>query len=277
MSERISAIIYYDGEVHDTKSDIFLSENTTRMVFNQSIDFTELHKRIKCKIFGTTPSRVSSIKYRFCVSIDPVTYDSFDIKGRYETSTRRNDVLLMTSTGEGTSYVADYGGLDDESDMDPPRELSPDGVEVVLFSKLEPILSEPEDVEEGSDEEEYPRFRAYSPLAHMHNVSISTDEVLEFPDVPHRMHDYTCSSLDLGELEVGKEFHNKDSLLGVSQDHPKLDSGMIASLILSMLKADPRTFVSCIIASIHNQLRYMPSYHKAWIAKQKALEKMHSG
>ncbi|KAH1113725.1 hypothetical protein J1N35_007103 [Gossypium stocksii] len=33
------------------------------------------------KIFGTTPIRVSSIKYRFCHSVDPVTYDSFDIKG----------------------------------------------------------------------------------------------------------------------------------------------------------------------------------------------------
>ncbi|KAH1066860.1 hypothetical protein J1N35_031847 [Gossypium stocksii] len=41
-----------------------------------------------------------------------------------------------------------------------------------------------------------------------------------------------------------------------------MDSSMCASLILPMLKEDPR---------------YTPSYRKAWIAKQKALEKMHSG
>ncbi|KAH1115064.1 hypothetical protein J1N35_008442 [Gossypium stocksii] len=183
------------------------------------------------------PMRVSSIKHRFFASIDPMTYDSFDIKsGRsfeamvrthltsgspylelyvqfsspsetfvtststvvreedtthtrhfvsggqnmeapvfggsmkyttlirhsqstsdwvcYETSIRRNDILLTTSTGEGTSYVADDGGLDDESDVDPPRERDLDGVEVALFFEPEPVLSEPEDVEGGSNEEE---------------------------------------------------------------------------------------------------------------------------
>lgn len=65
-------------------------------------------------------------------------------------------------------------------------------------------------------------------------------------------------------------------MVAVSQDHPKMDSGMITTLILPMLKEDPRTSVSCITASIHSQLRYTTSYLKAWIAKQKALENMHS-
>ncbi|KAK5817094.1 hypothetical protein PVK06_022017 [Gossypium arboreum] len=60
MSEHISVITYYDGE---------------------NIDLTELRKRIRRKNFETTPIRVSSIKYRFFDSIDPVTYDSFNIKG----------------------------------------------------------------------------------------------------------------------------------------------------------------------------------------------------
>ncbi|KAK5794509.1 hypothetical protein PVK06_035740 [Gossypium arboreum] len=42
--------------------------------------------------------------------------------GRYEMPRRRDDVLPMTSTSEGTSYVTDDGELDDESDVDPPRE-----------------------------------------------------------------------------------------------------------------------------------------------------------
>ncbi|KAH1031915.1 hypothetical protein J1N35_044089 [Gossypium stocksii] len=71
--------------------------------------------------------------------------------GRYETSTRRDDVHPTTSTGEGTSYVADDGGLDDVSDVDPPQELGPDGAEVALFSKSEPVLTEPEDVKGGSN------------------------------------------------------------------------------------------------------------------------------
>ncbi|KAH1114007.1 hypothetical protein J1N35_007385 [Gossypium stocksii] len=179
--------------------------------------------------------------------------------GRYETSRRKDDVLLTTSTGKGTSYVAADGGSDNESDVDPPREPRPDGAEVVLFSEPEPVPAEPEG---GSDEEEEdPRFRAYSPPTHMHNIDLSEDDALEFPDLPHRRRDRASSLLDSG----------------VSQDHPKMDSSMLASLILPMVKEDPRTSVPVLISYIRSQLRYMPFYHKAWIAKQKALEKMHSG
>ncbi|KAH1114231.1 hypothetical protein J1N35_007609 [Gossypium stocksii] len=293
MSEHISAVIYYDGEVHHTENGvIFLSENVARLVFNQNIDLTDLRKRIRRKIFGTTPMKVLSIKYRFCASVDPVTYDSFDIKGargleamvqthlasgapylelyvqfsspndafaaststhvrkeyttpawhsqyrihnpctthsvsgwdmhlsesisdagnmywgtststgwqatsdwgRYEMSRRRDDVLSMTSTDEGTSYVAADGRSDDDSDVDPPREPGPDSAEVVLFSELEPV---PIEAEGGSDEEEEDmQFRAYSPPAHMHNVDLSKDDALEFPDLPHRRRDRASSSLD---------------------------------------------------------------------------------
>ncbi|KAH1114407.1 hypothetical protein J1N35_007785 [Gossypium stocksii] len=156
------------------------------------------------------------------------------------------------STGEGTSYVANDGGLDDESDVDPPQEPDFDGAEVALFFEPEPVPTEPEDVEEGSDEEEEdPRFKAYSPPAHMHNVDLSTDDAVEFPDLPHRRRDCTSSSLDSGELEVG-----------VSQYHPKMDSDVLASLILPTVKANPRTSFSVLIVNIRSQLRYMPSYRK---------------
>ncbi|KAK5771420.1 hypothetical protein PVK06_047623 [Gossypium arboreum] len=77
-----------------------------------------------------------------------------------ETSIRRDDVLCMTSTGEGTFYVAHGDGSDNESDADPPRKAGPDGAEIVLFSELEPIRTILEDVEGGSnDDEEDPQFR----------------------------------------------------------------------------------------------------------------------
>ncbi|MFQ6643888.1 hypothetical protein Gotur_018310 [Gossypium turneri] len=51
------------------------------MVLNQNINLTELRKRIRRKIFETTPIKVLSTTYQFCSSVDPVTYDSFDVKG----------------------------------------------------------------------------------------------------------------------------------------------------------------------------------------------------
>ncbi|KAK5775168.1 hypothetical protein PVK06_043037 [Gossypium arboreum] len=101
--------------------------------------------------------------------------------GRYETFRRRDDVLSTTFTGEGTLFVADDGGSDEE--------------------------------------EEDSRFRAYSPSAYIHNVDLSQDEALEFPDLPHRRRDRTSLSLDLGEMEVGREFSNKDSFLGTLKQH----------------------------------------------------------
>ncbi|PPS16953.1 hypothetical protein GOBAR_AA03616 [Gossypium barbadense] len=245
------------------------------------------------------PMKVLSIKYQFCASVDPVTYDSFDIKAarsleamvqthlasgspyldlydmhlsgsmfdarntywgmtltssgwqstsnwrRCETFIRRDDVLPTTPTSEGTFYVAYDDGSDNKSDADPPREVGLDGAEVALFSEPEPIPTIPEDVEGGSDDEEKdPRFRAYSPPAHMHNVDLSQDDALEFPDLPYRRRDRTSSSLDSGELEVG-----------VSEDHPKMNSDMLATLILPTVKADPRTSVPVLITNIRSQLR----------------------
>ncbi|MFQ6636711.1 hypothetical protein Gotur_012470, partial [Gossypium turneri] len=109
------------------------------------------------------------------------------------------------STGEGTSNTADDGRLEDDSDVDPPREPGLDGTEVGLFSEPEHILTKPEDAERSLDEEENPRFRAYSPPAYMHNVDLSIDDALEFLDLPHRLRDRTSSGLDSGEFEVGNQ------------------------------------------------------------------------
>ncbi|MFQ6653570.1 hypothetical protein Gotur_024901, partial [Gossypium turneri] len=210
----------------------------------------------------------------------------------------RDDVLPTTSTGEGTSYAADDCGLEDDSDVDPPREPGPDSAKVGLFSEPEPIPTEGEDAERSSDDEENPQFRAYSPLAHMHNVDLSADDALEFPDLPHRLHDRTSSGVDFGELEAKCEVQDgtcswkivaslrkRTGLWEIKKyksphtcaaDHSKMDSAMLASLILPTIKADPKTLVPVIITNIRSQMGYTPSYRKAWIAKQKALEKMHS-
>ncbi|KAH1091844.1 hypothetical protein J1N35_019101 [Gossypium stocksii] len=140
--------------------------------------------------------------------------------GHYKTSTRRDDVLPTTSTSEGTSYVTDIGRLDNESDIDLLRGPGLDSAKVTLFFKLEPVPTEPEDGERGSDEEEEDlQFTAYPPPSHMHNVNLSIDDALKFSNLPHRRHDHTSSSLDSGELKVGKEFSSKNDFLGVLKQY----------------------------------------------------------
>ncbi|MFQ6669463.1 hypothetical protein Gotur_034701 [Gossypium turneri] len=53
--------------------------------------------------------------------------------GRYEMPRRKDDVLPTMSTNEGTSYVADDGRLEDDSDVDPPQEPGLDGAELAYF------------------------------------------------------------------------------------------------------------------------------------------------
>ncbi|KAK5838917.1 hypothetical protein PVK06_007664 [Gossypium arboreum] len=104
MSERISVVIYYDGEVRHTENGvIFLSENIVRLVFNQNIDLTKLRKRIRRKIFEMTSMKVLSIRYRFCASVNLVTYDSFDIKGA-----RSLEAIVQTHLTSGSLYIELY-------------------------------------------------------------------------------------------------------------------------------------------------------------------------
>ena len=113
MSERISAVIYYDGEVcHTENGVVFLSENTVQLVFNQNIDLTELRKRIRRKIFRTTPMKVLSITYRFCSCVDPVTYDSFNIK-----YARSLEAMVQTHLASGAPYIELYVQFTSPTDL----------------------------------------------------------------------------------------------------------------------------------------------------------------
>ncbi|KAK5836574.1 hypothetical protein PVK06_012366 [Gossypium arboreum] len=137
--------------------------------------------------------------------------------GRYETSTRRDDVHPTTSTGEGTSYIADDGGLDDKSHMDPPREPDPDG-ELEVGKEL------------SNKDSFLGALKQYSIMNGVNNNVVKSKS---------KKFEVKCAVQD-----------------GVSQYHPKMDSDMIASLILLMVKKDPRTSVSILIANIRSQLSF---------------------
>ncbi|KAF7836126.1 serine/threonine-protein phosphatase 7 long form-like protein [Senna tora] len=59
----------------------------------------------------------------------------------------------------------------------------------------------------------------------------------------------------------------------LDQDHLKLDSDMIASLIISMVTLEPEVSVASIIERMNTQFNFSVSYKKAWLAKHKAIYK----
>lgn len=139
-------------------------------------------------------------------------YQSTSDSGCFNNYTRRDDVLSMTCTDEGTFNTTNIGGSnnenDNESNADPIRELSANGSKIVLFSKLEPVLTEPKGSEwgEAEEEEEDSWFTAYSFPVHMHNVDLLAEDGLKFAELPHRRSGHASSLLDSGNLEAGKEF-----------------------------------------------------------------------
>ncbi|RYR65252.1 hypothetical protein Ahy_A03g011202 [Arachis hypogaea] len=63
----------------------------------------------------------------------------------------------------------------------------------------------------------------------------------------------------------------------ISQDHSKLDSITIAEAIKPLVEADPALKVKSVIAEVQSKFNYTVSYRKAWLAKQKAVEKIFGG
>ncbi|RYQ81837.1 hypothetical protein Ahy_B10g100440 isoform B [Arachis hypogaea] len=63
----------------------------------------------------------------------------------------------------------------------------------------------------------------------------------------------------------------------ISQDHSKLDSITIAEAIKPLVGADPSLKVKSVIAEVQSKFNYTVSYRKAWLAKQRAVEKIFGG
>ncbi|RYR29368.1 uncharacterized protein LOC107606793 [Arachis ipaensis] len=62
-----------------------------------------------------------------------------------------------------------------------------------------------------------------------------------------------------------------------SQDHSKLDSDTIVEALKPLVEADPSIEVRSVIADVQSKFNYTISYHKTWMATQKAVEKIFGG
>ncbi|RYQ87906.1 hypothetical protein Ahy_B09g095438 isoform E [Arachis hypogaea] len=80
------------------------------------------------------------------------------------------------------------------------------------------------------------------------------------------------SNYEIVDSNEGRD-HVYSTRLTLSQNHSKLNSDTIAEAIKSLVKADP----SLKIEEVQSRFNYMISYRKAWLAKQKSIEKVFGG
>ncbi|RYR34165.1 hypothetical protein Ahy_A10g048901 [Arachis hypogaea] len=65
-----------------------------------------------------------------------------------------------------------------------------------------------------------------------------------------------------------------DHILCEMYDHSKLYSNIIAEAIRPLIEDDPSIKVKSVITEVPSKFNYTIGYHKAWLAKQKAVKKI---
>ncbi|KAK5793489.1 hypothetical protein PVK06_034638 [Gossypium arboreum] len=81
---------------------------------------------------------------------------------------------------------------------------------------------------------------------------MSTDNVLEFPELPHRTRDRTSSPFDSGDLKVGNEFSSKDSFLGALKQY-SINYGVNYNVVKSKSE---KFEAKCLIRSSQDRFRH---------------------
>ncbi|KAK5819590.1 hypothetical protein PVK06_024603 [Gossypium arboreum] len=144
-------------------------------------------------------------------------------------SCKRNDgILFLIGAGKGTSNTVLEGENEDvneEEDAD------------LVTTEPEPCESKNEASDNASNLNL--QFITYEPSPYLMNIDLSIEGDSEFSQLPHSA---------LGH--------------GASQNHLRPDSNMIADIILLIVKASPLVEISVLIANIHSQYHYSPTYYK---------------
>ncbi|KAK5794189.1 hypothetical protein PVK06_035400 [Gossypium arboreum] len=194
--------------------------------------------------------RVSSLKYQFCASVDPVRYNTFDIKGA-----RGLEVMVQKHIDSGSPFLELYVEFS-RTDECPWRstyvivqeariEEQTESLTTQLCGGFTALLESSQydiiksligrhssisalDVNYNGGT---PNSQEYGGLDsedsgedvrkdfHMHNGDLSIKDALEFAKLPYRRLGHTSSLLDSGDLEVGKEFSSKDGFVVVGKQY----------------------------------------------------------
>ncbi|MED6121903.1 hypothetical protein PIB30_034534 [Stylosanthes scabra] len=157
----------------------------------------------------------------------------------------------------------------------------------------------PEEEEEGDDEAvDAAVHNAKNPLASQHPFGVPSCmrqldlEGISGPEFPEYAH-IAIVALEDGELMIGMEYVSRKAVVSavrkytidrgvdytvyngrhtcaigtISQDHSKLDSDIVANVIMPLVESDHSLKVKTVIAQIQAKFNYTISYRKALLGK----------
>ncbi|XP_016690573.1 uncharacterized protein [Gossypium hirsutum] len=298
MSNSFFAIVYYDGKISKSDTDVvFESDDPISLTFIKDIPLEEMKCKINRKIGAGNTKTVSSLTYRFPVSL---------IRGafvyRAVVIDDDDDVTTMIAAHEksGNVNLELYVKLEDvekgcrdvnvpapNPEIQPIRQCEAEipsssqvateaaiDLNIVPFGEsyvFEEYENEDEDEEDrDSDVEIIP-----APGPHLSSsIGSSRDlpamQAHEFPEYAHIIPSLMTYS-ETGDLCIGMRFPTKDAVLSAIK-HYNIKQSVDYKVIVS---TPTKYVVSDLIVEIRTRYGYCVSYRKAWNGKQKAIAELY--
>nr|XP_025625118.1 uncharacterized protein LOC112717245 [Arachis hypogaea] len=270
MSDRVLLKVYYFGQIllQTSEGVTFVCENPLDVVIPFTISFEELKGVICEKIHSERARRVACILYRYPIQVFG-GFVQFQTKYVTDEASMQEMFSMYIENRSQLAFIELYVEFEQsEADRNILREdYNSDSEEE--FENVANVLANEVLFEE-------PSFMRVLDLEAMHGP--------EFPG-------YTSAEIPFvadGEFAVGMEFSSREVVIKAIKeytirrsvdyrDHSKLDSNTIAEAIKPLVEADPSLKVKSVIAEVQSKFNYTVSYRKAWLAKQKAVEKIYGG
>nr|XP_025607756.1 uncharacterized protein LOC112701177 [Arachis hypogaea] len=310
MSDRVLLKVYYFGQIllQTSEGVTFVCENPLDVVIPFTISFEEFKGVICEKIHSERAKTISCILYRYPIQVFG-GFVQFQTKYVTDEASLQDMFFMYFENRSHLSFIdlyvefeqseADRNILREDYDSDSEEEfesnyevVGPDGDEVQGDEAMAPDVSDVATALANDIPFEEPSF--------MRVLDLEAMNVPEFPDYINAEIFFVAD----GEFAVGMEFSSRETVIKaikymisrkycwvirryngshtctratISQDHSKLDSATIAEAIKPLVEADPVLKVKSVIAEVQSKFNYTVSYRKAWLAKQKAIEKIFGG
>ncbi|KAE8702967.1 Processing isoform 1 [Hibiscus syriacus] len=134
---RLSAIVYYDGEIREDETGVvFVSNERVKISFKKNISFEELITKISRKIHVGSSRRISSLQYRFPTSLLSLTYTTFELSNNdnvemmVESQSNYSDAdvemythFVQVRASRGQSLSSHYGLAEQVDQVDSPTTV----------------------------------------------------------------------------------------------------------------------------------------------------------
>nr|XP_025637771.1 uncharacterized protein LOC112733113 [Arachis hypogaea] len=314
MSDRVLLKVYYFGQILLQTSERikFICENPLDVVIPFIISFEELKGVICEKIDSERARKISCILYRYPIQMFG-GFIQFQTKYVTDEASMQEMFSMYIENRAQIAFIELYVEFEQsDADRNIVREDYNSDSEEEFESNYE-FVGPDGDEDQGDGNTAPDVTEVANALANEHRTGGRAVQVTESLVQPLYKYLLEVPMVADDEFAVGMEFSSREAVIKaikdytirrsvdyrvyesepltfyakctqygsgcdwLIRDHSKLDSITIAEVIKPLVEADPSLKVKSVIAEVQSKFNYTVSYRKAWLAKQRAVEKIFGG